>query len=78
MNENQYCIRITGGRSNTPGCNPTWESSSITLNRNGVKVGTVPKGFTKTDFCLTSQDQVDSKNDVFEMSVDGSDGVRNY
>ena len=72
MNENKYCIRVVAGRSKTPGCNWTYASSPVTLSRNGIAVGTLANGFSQKDFCL---DGVDSKNDIFKMTVTGSDGV---
>lgn len=71
---NEYCIRITGGRTNTPGCASTWQSSPITLFRNGNEVGILSSGWDQADFCLPI-DQVDFKNDIFELVIYGSDGV---
>ena len=76
---NEYCIRITGGRTNTPGCAYTWQSSQITLYRTTLapdtyEVGKLPSGWDQKDFCLPI-DQVDPKNDIFTLLVNGSDGV---
>ena len=71
---NEYCIRITGGRTNTPGCASSWQSSPVTLFRNGNEVGILSSGYYQEDFCFPI-DQVDSKNDIFELLVNGSDGV---
>ena len=74
MDENQYCIRIVSGNSNTPGGDDSWMGSPLTLSRNGNTLVVLQSGFTQEDYCLT-MDQVDQENDIFELSVSGGDGV---
>ena len=66
---NEYCIRIVGGSTNTPGCTHKWKGPPVEFAKNGVALGTLPKGFVQEDFCLPL-DQVDPQNDIFEFSVD--------
>jgi len=42
--------------------------------RNNIEVSTLAKGFENFNFCLP-QDQVDLKNDVFTLTIQGRDGV---
>ena len=74
VNDNQYCIRITAGKTNTPACDSSYASSPVKVTQNGVELGTLANGFTQEDFCM-SLDQVGPKNDIFELAVNPSDGV---
>ena len=73
MTENEYCIRIVGGRTNTPGCTDKWKGPPISVSRNGVLVGATQKGFAQEDFCIPLG-QVDPENDIFEVSVENETG----
>ena len=74
MNDNQYCIRITAGKTNTPACDVSYAGSPVKVTQNGVEIGTLATRFTQEDFCM-SLDQVDPENDIFELTVNASDGV---
>ena len=69
VKQNEYCIRIVGGSTKTPGCTKKWKGPPVEFTKNGVSLGTLPKGFVQEDFCLPL-DQVDPQNDIFELSVD--------
>ena len=72
MSDN-YCIRIIGGRTQTPGCHFQSAGSPVNVSQNGNTVATLATGFLKEDICLQS---VDPENDIFELSLTGSYGVR--
>ena len=75
VRENEYCIRVHGGRTNTPGCNWTWGSSTLHLFQNGNQLNQImANGFSQQDFCFDLQN-VDPENDIFELKTTGTDGV---
>ena len=67
-----FCIKV---QSNDQNCySGSWTGSPISLKRNNIEVSTLAKGFENFNFCLP-QDQVDLKNDVFTLTIQGRDGV---
>ena len=75
VRENEYCIKVHGGRTNTPGCNPTWASSALYLSRNGNQLNQImANGFSEQVFCWELQN-IDPENDIFELKTTGGDGV---
>ena len=72
--EPKMCIRII---SNDQNCNSgTWTGSPISLSRNDVVIDTLETGFEDYKYCLP-MDQVDIENDIFDLRIQGDDGVSN-
>ena len=79
INLERYCISISSSNSafcvSPDGINWSmyWTGSTAKVLHNGVQIGTLPYGYTHSEFCI---DEVDVVNDKFKIVNGGNNGVR--
>ena len=55
-----------------------WPGNDITLNHNGVQIGTFEQDFTDKTICIPVDQIVDMKTDTWQLVNGGGNGVSIY